>query len=530
MADRIEKILDKCLARLKAGETVEDCLRDFPEYKAELEALLLAADSLNSVPKVSVSEDFRRLSYARLMARIRQESRPQTAPRFRIPVFNRITQIDWRPLIPAAMIALLVLTIWLFRPKNIPSTINANEFTLSVLAGNTETRSADSNAWQEAGAMSELSKGAAVRTSAGAYAVITFFDGSTVELDPETEVEVIDSSFPDGQSAHIVLNQLSGKTWNHVIGNGKEQPYYEVQTPQVTLVAQGTSFSSEIEDTGATNPAVIEGTVKVTDKQDIEISVAKDQQLYIESNLTAASPVNIPAVKNELSLSVGPSGVSSVCGPNGASTGLLPNGITFNQIPNSKVALTDNEQTIEIQKPVPGEYIITVRPIDQGDVVLGIQLILNDKLVYQNKIILPATSGDGWTVHFNIAAPTSVSLSNNVISIEPLTGKSPESVVQMPLAIQRATSGSAAATTKPTSTGKTTTTTTKTAPAATQVTTTVKPAPANILPQNTVTTPTKTTVVTTPSTTKTPPETTPGTTVPPNVTTKPTGSTLNSIK
>ena len=519
MAGRIELILDKCLARLKSGETVADCLRDFPEHRAELEALLSAAASLNSVPKVTVSEEFRRLSHARLIARIRQESKPQTATRFCIPVFNRITQINWRPLVPAAMIALLVLTIWLFGPQDIPSNIHAGEFTLSVLGGNAQTRPAGSNVWQEAKATSELSKGAAVRTSAEAYAVITFFDGSTVELDPKTEVEVIDSSFPDGQSAHIVLNQLSGKTWNHVIGNGDEQPYYEVQTPQVTLVAQGTSFSSEIKDTGATNLSVIEGTVKVTDKQDTEIIVAKDQQLSITNNLTATSPVHIPAVKNELVLSVGRSGISSVCGPNGTSTGLLPNGVSFNQIPNSKVALTANEQRIQIQEPAPGEYIITVRPVTEEEVTLSIQLILNDKLAYQNKIVLPATIGDGWTVHFNIAAPISASLNNNIVSIEPLTGKAPESVVQKPLAIQRATSISATATAKPTTTTKTTTTATNVAPTATQTTTTVKPAPTNVLPQNSVITTTTTTVVTTPAAT-----------TPPNVTTKPTDSTSNSIK
>ncbi len=168
-----------------------------------------------------------------------------------------------------------------------------------------------------------------MRTSDGGHAVITFFDGSTATLDPGTEVTVAESSFINQQSVHIVLNQFSGETWNNVIGTGTQQPYYAVQTPLVTLVAQGTSFSSAVDTTGATSLSVIKGTVTVIDKQNNEVSVVQDHQLNIQNTLAAAVPENIPAVINELSLSLSPSGVCSVSDPDGASTGYLPNGISF---------------------------------------------------------------------------------------------------------------------------------------------------------------------------------------------------------
>jgi len=132
---------------------------------------------------------------------------------------------------------------------------------LSILSGKVETLAAGETVWQTADNTTELITGTQVRTSADAHAVITFFDGSTAALDPGTDVEVAESDFVNALSAHIVLNQYSGETWNNVIGTGTEQPYYAVQTPLVTLVAQGTSFSSQVGAAGATNLAVSAGTV-----------------------------------------------------------------------------------------------------------------------------------------------------------------------------------------------------------------------------------------------------------------------------
>ena len=533
MSEKIEIILEKCLARLKAGEKVEDCLRDFPDRRAELEPLLLAAAGLYSIPEISVSDDFRRESHDRLMARIRNESQPAASRRFRLP------QLNFRVLVPAAMVALLALLFWLVSPgvipTPVPAKINPGKFSLSILSGNVETLAAGETVWQTADNTTDLITGTQVRTSADARAVITFFDGSTAALDPGTEVEVAESSFVNALSAHIMLNQYSGETWNNVIGTGTEQPYYAVQTPLVTLVAQGTSFSSRVGATGATNLAVSAGTVTVIDKQNTQVNVGKDQQINIVNNLiAAASPVDIPAPKNELSLSLSPAGVSSVCDPNGASTGYLPNGISFNQIPNSTVALSAKGQIIQIEQPVSGEYTITIRSTVQEDMVLAIQLIQNNQPVYQQNLALPAVTANDWTVHLNLTNPVSIAESNNIVSVEPLTGTSPESVVQMPLAIQRATALTAATATPNTGTAATgstkTTTTTKTAPAVSAATSPTQPSSSNTVPPAPITK-TPTTTGTTITTIKPPAVTVPPVAVTPitiTATTTPTTTTTTT--
>jgi len=488
MAEKIEIILEKCLARLKAGDTVEDCLRQYPERRAELEPLLSAAAKLYSIPGISVSEDFRRESRDRLLAGIQNEAKSVATRRF------RLTKPNFRILVPAAMVALLALLFWLvspgLTPASIPAQINPDKFSLSILSGEVETLAANSTSWQTVNDSGDLSTGTKVRTTNGGHAVITFFDGSTATLDPGTEVTVAESSFVNEQSVHIVLKQLSGETWNNVIGTGTQQPYYAVQTPLVTLVAQGTSFSSEVDTTGATSLLVIKGTVTVIDKQNNEVSVAQDHQLNIQNTLAAAVPENIPTVKSELSLSLGPDGVCSVSDPTGASTGYLLNGISFNQIPNSSAALSINGQSIQIETPVSGVYTITVRSTIPEDMVLAIQLIQNNQTVYQQNVTLPAVTGSDWAVLLDLSNPANIAQNADIVSFAPVTGKIPATVVQMPLAIQRATAIAVIKTT--TNTGSAaagitkTTPATNTGPAVSAATTTTKPSPAETVPPTAV--------------------------------------------
>ncbi|UCG92932.1 MAG: hypothetical protein JSV97_04290 [candidate division WOR-3 bacterium] len=51
MKPKIEEILDILLREVKRGKSIEDCLKDYPEYVDELEPLLRLATSLQDLPK-----------------------------------------------------------------------------------------------------------------------------------------------------------------------------------------------------------------------------------------------------------------------------------------------------------------------------------------------------------------------------------------------------------------------------------------------------------------------------------------------
>ena len=42
MADNFDRILDECIDRINRGQSLEDCLADYPEYVKQLEPLLRA--------------------------------------------------------------------------------------------------------------------------------------------------------------------------------------------------------------------------------------------------------------------------------------------------------------------------------------------------------------------------------------------------------------------------------------------------------------------------------------------------------
>ena len=64
----LSKILDECLLRVGKGEAIEACVDDYPNLQAKLEPLLSIAQAIYNIPKVSPSDEFRRMSKARLMA------------------------------------------------------------------------------------------------------------------------------------------------------------------------------------------------------------------------------------------------------------------------------------------------------------------------------------------------------------------------------------------------------------------------------------------------------------------------------
>lgn len=73
METELSRALDDCLYRIANGEAIEACLGKYPQVSEQLESLLRIALSISAAPKVSPSDEFRKASKVRLMARLREE-------------------------------------------------------------------------------------------------------------------------------------------------------------------------------------------------------------------------------------------------------------------------------------------------------------------------------------------------------------------------------------------------------------------------------------------------------------------------
>ena len=97
-----------------------------------------------------------------------------------------------------------------------PSTLTI----LSITEGDVFVMKAGTDSWTEAEVGMSLEVGDSIKTGDDSSAEITFFDGSTVELQPGTEIEItsLDVSGDTG-STSVSLEQTIGATISRVINN-----------------------------------------------------------------------------------------------------------------------------------------------------------------------------------------------------------------------------------------------------------------------------------------------------------------------
>jgi hypothetical protein len=175
---------------------------------------------------------------------------------------QRSPALQWA-LATAAVLVLLVVTGLILRPW--PETRIAQVATLSQVRGLVEVRSADGDAWQTASVGEQVKAGSRIRTSPLADATLTFFDGSTTVIEPETEIAVVQlDTWQDGGGKAIVLRQQVGQTYSHVQPLLDPDARFEIRTPTAVMAVRGTAFALDVETDGTTRVAVDEGVVDVT--------------------------------------------------------------------------------------------------------------------------------------------------------------------------------------------------------------------------------------------------------------------------
>jgi hypothetical protein len=436
--NEFKNVLEICLNRIRKGESIEKCLTDYSEYRSDLEPLLEMASQLNEVPRVVPSPEFKDKVLSRLMAyNAADTSAENIHPKTSFSNCFRGSFIV-KPIVPAVLIVLALVIVWFALPRFSPTPAYAAECTLSILSGSAQIQLSDYFTWITAEDGMKLTVGSKVKTPSESRALLTFFDGSTTKLEPESEVKISKLEYIDQRSVLIMLEQTSGQTWNYVLMNGGDKPHFSVKTPQVIAVAKGTAFSTEITLSGQTWLSVTEGTlVVVTPKGEIWLDT--NHAFQTETTATTQYIISaIPAPEEELVVSTGLSGVGSVRDPEGASTGYLPDGLSFNQITHSKSSIIDDGQRIEINQPLPGEYTLVVRSIADGVIPLDIQYKQNGSVVFQITETLTTESGEGWAIRLKLDKENDVIKGGRIISTEPLQGRSPEKIVETELAKKRA--------------------------------------------------------------------------------------------
>ena len=126
----------------------------------------------------------------------------------------RVIAIGAVGLVVVAGLAAFILSR-LFTPSSTAYSL-VDETTLVVLQGTVQVTRGGTTTRVDAGADSVVRPGDRIRTSADSYASVTFFDGSTTELEPGTDIILQRLERRPAGGVDISFRQELGLTWNRV--------------------------------------------------------------------------------------------------------------------------------------------------------------------------------------------------------------------------------------------------------------------------------------------------------------------------
>jgi len=366
----LEDIVDRCLDDVAIGGfSIDEALERWPDRRDEIEPLLEAAMAMRELPAVPqrAPDPDRR---AALMSSI--ATTPQQRPRRTLSeaiggwfaglatAAPRIAAIAT----PAAALALVAVFLVLSAGGD-----RASAGTLTLFQGAVE-REQDGQ-WLPLADGATLEQGDHIRTLGDGQALLTFQDGSTAALDPQTEL-VIEQASMVGEG-RVTLEQLSGRIWNDVAPSGDADTYV-VRTPDALVEAHGTTFQTTVAG-GATDVVTASGIVEVA-AGDEHVALEPGQALRAIAHRIVTDAAPHPTSDSPATLLIEGPFVASLIAEHGAATGALPNGVVYHQIPGvSTTDPGDGPQVLRFFDIAPGRYELLIRRIDaprvDGDAILG---------------------------------------------------------------------------------------------------------------------------------------------------------------
>lgn len=238
---------------------------------------------------------------------------------------------------------------------------------LTIISGEVDLRASDADDFKPAEDGALLRAGMTVRTSADAYAVLTYFEGSTVSLDPSTTVVIAAlGADPDGSTV-ISMEQQTGRTWHSVSKLLNPRSKYDVRTPTATATVRGTAFAVSIatDEQGELSSTVetTEGAVAtaklatVAEPQPAEVIVRPGSQVTVKRSAPLDQPTPIPEPERKVTVTVGAS-AGLVLDPIGRANG-IKDGKVVRQTPGAVVRVEDGKVVVSLPD-IPDGRIATV--------------------------------------------------------------------------------------------------------------------------------------------------------------------------
>lgn len=200
-----------------------------------------------------------------------------------------------------------------------------------------------------------LASGDVVRSSAAGRAVLTFFDGSSLTVDPGSVVKVTTLNKLENGGIQLTIEQTLGRTWASVAKLRTPDSRFEIKTPTSTASVRGTAFETVVaqrpDGTMAVTYRTDEGSVVVTANAGGQTTVTGNTEVTIATDQPApAAPAALPPAPTLRITAANGLGFAATA-PTGATCGSAGNRA---EIPGCLV----NGNVVTIREPVAGRYAL----------------------------------------------------------------------------------------------------------------------------------------------------------------------------
>jgi hypothetical protein len=211
-----------------------------------------------------------------------------------------------------------------------------------------------------------VNTGDRVQTAQNSHAMVTFFDGSTLEIEPATTVQIEEAASVDGALA-IRISQTIGRTWASVQKLTRADSKFEVRTPTLTAAVRGTAFITKVLADGTSTVRTTDGNVQVT-AQGQTVTVSTGQTTTAAPNAPPAAPAPVSAPPNRLRFGMHSPAYLVVMDSSGRACGIvLPGPNVVRQIPGCLASDPGTEpQLVDVPDAPAGTYRLFVTSIAPG--------------------------------------------------------------------------------------------------------------------------------------------------------------------
>jgi hypothetical protein len=285
--------------------------------------------------------------------------------------------------VPLGVACLLLVQTSAWAQEQVPTVSTAA--TLTVLGGAVELLRGDSG--QPAASGTSLAVGDRIRTGPGSRALITFLDGTTVTVEPRSEVTVREMDVGGRERSRIQILITAGTVWARIANLLGGRGTVSLASNTRAAIAHDGQIGAEQRLDGSFACWTRAGTVQLVDTAGATLGLLEPGRKatfpargdpVTESFSVHRSMLEITARGPVWPLVVMPDGVRLA--------GFVPPGIEVNQVFGSLTARgPDQTWTVEVPAGLPGPYEVFLSGIADGPFVVTVTGRVRGRDVYGRK-------------------------------------------------------------------------------------------------------------------------------------------------